>query len=56
MVIFGFGHADEPMPLLTSPYTCPIGFIETEVSSPDVHQRVAEQIAALLASDADVRR
>ena len=48
MVVFGFGRADGARPLLTRPHTFTIGFIETAVTSPDVHERVGDEIEALL--------
>ena len=48
MVVFGFGRADGAQPLLTRPRTFTIGFIEENVTSPDVHRRVGEQIESLL--------
>ena len=48
MLVFGFGRADGAQPLLTTPHTFTIGFIEAAVTSPDVHRHIAEKIEALL--------
>ncbi len=48
MVVFGFGRADEPQPLLTKPAIFFLGFIEQPVRNQRQHQKTGKEIKEIM--------
>ena len=48
MVVFGFGRADEPQPLLTKPAIFYIGFLDQPVRNQRQHQKAGDEIKEIM--------